>query len=115
MNLPNGIPSHDTFGRVFAALDPNPFGRCLATWLSAAAKALTGEISVIGGKTLRRSFDTVAKAAAIHMVSAWAVKAHVVLGQVKTDAISNEITAIPDLLKKLELSGGIVTSDAIGS
>ncbi len=114
LDLPSGIPSHDTFGRVFAALDPNEFGRCFATWLSAAAKALTGEIIAIDGKTVRRSFDKAAEAAAIHMVSAWAVKAHVVLGQVKTEAKSNEIKAIPELLKKLELSGCIVTIDAMG-
>lgn len=114
LDLPSGIPSHDTFGRVFAALDPEQFGRCFASWLSAVGRTLKGQVVAIDGKTLRRSFDNAADVAAIHMVSAWAVQAHVVLGQVKTEEKSNEISAIPALLKKLELSGCIVTIDAMG-
>jgi predicted transposase YbfD/YdcC len=112
--LPNGIPSHDTFGRVFAALDPEAFSRCFMNWMQAVAEATEGDIVAIDGKTLRRSFDNAAKKAAIHMVSAWSTRNGVVLGQVRTDEKSNEITAVPKLLELLRLEGCIVTLDAMG-
>lgn len=114
LDLPNGIPSHDTFGRVFAALDPEAFSRCFMKWMEAVAETTEGEIVAIDGKTLRRSFDRASKKAAIHMVSAWSTANGVVLGQVKTDEKSNEITAVPKLLELLRLEGCIVTMDAMG-
>lgn len=112
--LPNGIPSHDTFGRVFAALDPIAFAECFQHWIVGVAQATAGRVVAIDGKTLRQSFDTASAKAAIHLVSAWASHNHLLLGQVKTEAKSNEITAIPPLLKLLELQGCIVTIDAMG-
>jgi predicted transposase YbfD/YdcC len=112
--LPNGIPSHDTFGRVFAALDPVAFAECFQHWIVGVAKATAGRIVAIDGKTLRQSFDTTSAKTAIHLVSAWASHNHLLLGQVKTEAKSNEITAIPQRLKLLELQGCIVTIDAMG-
>lgn len=109
--LPNGIPSHDTFGRVFALLNPEAFGRCFITWVSALREQLGVELIAIDGKTLRRSHDRTNGKAAIHMVSAWAAANRLVLGQVKVDDKSNEITAIPALLQLLDLNGGIVTID----
>lgn len=112
--LPNGMPSHDTFGRVFAALDSVAFAECFQHWITSVAQATAGGIGAIDGKTLRQSFDTASAKAAIHLVSAWASQQHLLLGQVKTDAKSNEITAIPQLLQLLELQGCIVTIDAMG-
>jgi predicted transposase YbfD/YdcC len=112
--LTNGIPSHDTFGRVFAALDPAAFEACFVKWINALAKLPDGRLIAIDGKTLRRSFDTAAGKAAIHLVSAWCQANHLVLGQLATDAKSNEITAIPQLLKLLDIKGAIVTLDAMG-
>jgi predicted transposase YbfD/YdcC len=114
LELPNGIPSHDTFGRFFAALDPEAFSRCFASWMAAVAEKTEGEVVAIDGKTLRRSFDRASSRAAIHMVSAWASENGVVLGQVRTDEKSNEVTAIPRLLELLHLEGCIVTLDAMG-
>lgn len=114
LDLPNGIPSHDTFGRIFAALDPEQFSRCFITWSEAVREVTSGEIVSIDGKTLRRSFDRASSKAAIHMVSAWASKNSLVLGQVKTEEKSNEITAIPKLLELLHLHGCVVTIDAMG-
>ena len=115
LELPNGIPSHDTFGRFYAALDPVAFSRCFTSWIQSVAEVTEGEVVAVDGKTLRRSFDKASSKAAIHMVSAWASKAGVVLGQVKTDEHSNEITAIPKLLEILSLQGCIVTLDAMGA
>lgn len=112
--LPNGIPSHDTFGRVFAMLDPMAFEECFMKWVTALATASQGRLVAIDGKTLRRSLDTANGKAAIHMVSAWCEANHMVLGQVATDAKSNEITAIPRLLKLLDIDGAVVTIDAAG-
>jgi predicted transposase YbfD/YdcC len=112
--LPNGIPSHDTFGRVFAALDPFEFQQSFASWIQAVSQKLKGEIVAVDGKTLRRSHDKPLGKQAIHMVSAWATAQHLVLGQRKIDAKSNEITAIPELLQVLALEGCIVTVDALG-
>lgn len=114
LELPHGIPSHDTFGRVFARLDPHEFGKCFQQWIECVREKTNGEIISIDGKTLRRSFDKAASKAAIHMVSAWSSANNLVLGQVKVDEKSNEITAVPMLLEMLEISGCIVTMDAMG-
>ena len=114
LDLPNGIPSHDTFGRFFAAMDPEEFSRCFTRWVNSISVVTEGEVVAIDGKTLRRSFDRASSKAAIHMVSAWAAGNGLVLGQVKTEEKSNEITAIPKLLEILHLQGCIVTIDAMG-
>jgi len=114
LELPNGIPSHDTFGRVFALLSPTGLEAGFVKWVQSVAQVLEGEVVAIDGKTLRRSYDSASDTAAIHMVSAWASRNSMVLGQLKTEAKSNEITAIPELLKVLELKGCIVTIDAMG-
>lgn len=113
--LPNGIPSHDTFGRVFALLDPQAFHQCFLRWVQAMSDRTQGEVVAIDGKTLRRSFDRAAGQSPLHLVSAWACKNRLVLGQMKTDAHSNEITAIPPLLRLLDLVGCVVTIDALGT
>ena len=114
LDLPNGIPSHDTFGRIFAMLDPTQFCECFRNWTQSMRTAISGEIVAIDGKTLRRSHDRTNGKKAIHMVSAWARENGMVLGQIKVDEKSNEITAIPELLRVLELTGCIVTIDAMG-
>ncbi|WP_338033246.1 ISAs1 family transposase [Desulfobulbus alkaliphilus] len=114
LELPNGIPSHDTFGRVFSHIDPKHFQECFLGWIQSVAKIFAGEIIPIDGKTVRRSHDATAGKAAVHMVSAWAAGNGLVLGQVKTDEKSNEIKAIPELLRLLDLKGCIVTTDAMG-
>ena len=114
LELPNGIPSHDTFNRVFARLDPQEFRNGFISWVSAVSEVIDGQVIAIDGKVLRRSHDRGIGKAAIAMVSAWASANRLVLGQVKVDDKSNEITAIPQLLQALEVSGCIVTIDAIG-
>jgi predicted transposase YbfD/YdcC len=114
LELPNGIPSHDTFNRVFARLDPAQFQGCFINWITAVSQLVGGQVIAIDGKVLRRSHDKGIGKAAIDMVSAWATANHLVLGQVKVDEKSNEITAIPQLLEVLEVSGCIVTIDAMG-
>lgn len=114
LELPNGIPSHDTFNRVFARLDPHEFRNGFMSWVSAVSEVIGGQVIAIDGKVLRRSHDRGIGKAAIDMVSAWASANRLVLGQVKVDDKSNEITAIPQLLQALEVSGCIVTIDAIG-
>jgi predicted transposase YbfD/YdcC len=114
LELPNGIPSHDTFGRVFSRIDPKQFQECFLSWIQAVSRLSQGQIIAIDGKTLRRSHDETNAKAAIHMVSAWASANRMILAQVKTDEKSNEITAIPELLKLLEIKGCIVTIDAMG-
>lgn len=114
LDLPNGIPSHDTFGRVFAQIDPQQFETCFLQWVQSLSEKITGVIA-IDGKTLRRSHDAAAGKKALHMVSAWAVENRLVLAQVAVDEKSNEITAIPVLLKQLALEGCIVTIDAMGT
>jgi predicted transposase YbfD/YdcC len=112
--LPHGIPSHDTFGRVFAQLDPEQFQQGFLSWVQAIAAIKLREIVSVDGKTLRHSYDWQAGKGAIHMVSAWASASRLVLGQLKVDEKSNEITAIPALLRLLLLKGCIVTIDALG-
>ena len=114
LELPNGIPSHDTFGRVFARLDPVQFEECFEEWVHAVNDVTGGQVVAIDGKTLRRSHDGVAGKSAIHMVSAWASVNRLILGQTKVDKRSNEITAIPELLSTLDVSGCTVTIDAMG-
>jgi predicted transposase YbfD/YdcC len=112
--LPNGIPSHDTFGRVFALLDPQEFQSGFLSWIQAISELTAGQVVAIDGKRLRRSHDGRLGRAAIHMVSAWASANRLVLGQLKTDEKSNEITAIPELLKLLVIEDCIVIIDAMG-
>jgi predicted transposase YbfD/YdcC len=114
LELPNGIPSHDTFGDVFARLDPDQFQRCFIEWIQAVAQVTQGEVVAIDGKTVRRSHDRTLGKQAIHMVNVWASSSGLVLGQAKVAAKSNEIVAIPKLLQLLELTGCIVTIDAMG-
>lgn len=110
--LENGLPSHDTFSRVFRALDPAQFRRCFQDFMGRFAETCGGVIA-IDGKVLRRSFDTASAKSALHMVSAWGCEQRLVLGQIATDAKSNEITAVPKLLEMLSLKGCIVTVDAL--
>lgn len=112
--LANGIPSHDTFGRVFSRLDPMQLEQCFLNWMAALAKISKGRLIAIDGKTLRRSFDKADNRLAIHMVSAWCDANELVLGQLATEEKSNEITAIPRLLEMLNIEGAAVTIDAMG-
>ena len=114
LDLESGIPSHDTFGRVFAALDPTALQEAFRAWVASLVEVSKGEVVAIDGKTLRRSFRDAGNKAFVHMVSAWAAQNRVVLGQLKTDQKSNEITAIPKLLDLLKLKGATVTIDAMG-
>lgn len=114
LDLSEGIPSHDRFNAIFAALNPREFETCLLSLITAMHEISKGQIVAIDGKTLRRSFDKATSKSAIHMVSAWATANHISLGQVVTDEKSNEITAIPKLLELIEISGALVTIDAMG-
>lgn len=112
LELPHGIPSSDTFARVFSSIDPVEFREAFLRWMEALRTVTKGQIVAIDGKTVRHSFDK--DTPPIHMVSAWALENRMVLGQIKTKEKSNEITAIPELLQVLELAGCIVTIDAMG-
>jgi predicted transposase YbfD/YdcC len=114
LELPNGIPSHDTFARVVSSIKPDDFEQRFQKWIQALAQSTGEKIIAINGKTIRRSFDTANRKAAIHMVSAWACENKMVFGQIATDDKSNEITAIPKLLEMLVLDGSVVTIDAMG-
>jgi len=114
LDLRAGIPSHDRFNAIFAAIKPAEFEKCLLSWIAALHEITDGQLVAIDGKTLRRSFDAASSKAAIHMVSAWATANHISLGQVVVEEKSNEITAIPKLLQMLDLSGCLVTIDAMG-
>jgi len=114
LELANGIPGDDTYRRVFRRLDPEQFAQCLARWIRTFQGEAAGEIIALDGKTLRHSFDTATGQAAIHLVNAWATQSGLALGQVKVDGKSNEITALPGLLRLLALAGCVVTADAMG-
>ena len=114
LKLPNGIASHDTFGRLFARINPKGFHDFFTRWVQELSESLKGKTVAIDGKKLRGSHDRINGKSAIHMVSAWATDIRLVLGQLKTDDKSNEITAIPELIKTLALEGAIVTIDAMG-
>lgn len=113
LDLPNRVPSHDTFNRVFSLILPEEFNRCFIRWTQAISDKIEGVVA-IDGKTLRRSFESASEPMGLHMVSAWACENQLVLGQVRTAAKSNEITAIPHLISILDLKETIVTIDAIG-
>ena len=114
LQLPNGIPSHDTFGRLFARINPKEFENFFTRWVQQFCQSIKGKTVAIDGKTLRGSFDRDSGKRAIHMVSAWACQLRLVLGQLKTDDKSNEISAIPELIKAIALKDAIVTIDAMG-
>jgi predicted transposase YbfD/YdcC len=114
LELPNGIPAHDTFGRVFALLSPSALQEGFLQWVQAISEATLGRVVAIDGKTARRSFDKAAGKGPLHMVSAWLSENRLLLGQQACDSKSNEITAIPELIKNLEISGATVTIDAMG-
>ncbi len=130
LKLENGVPTHDTFSRLFRQLDPEQFGSAFGRFMASFSEACEGEAShrlrdakpdgvagegvvAIDGKVLRRSFDRASGQSPLHMVSAWGCEERIVLAQIATDAKSNEITAIPALLKLLKLKGTIVTADAV--
>jgi len=115
LELPAGIPSHDTFGRFFAALDAEAFQQAFMRWVEGVFRVSKGQVIAIDGKTLRGSHERGIGRDAIHMVNAWATQSGIALGQWKTDAKSNEITAIPPLLRQLDVEGCIVTLDAMGA
>lgn len=114
LSLENGVPSHDTFERVFARIDPKEFQACFAAWTQDIAGVFSAEVIAIDGQTLRGARRTGQSKSPIHMVSAWSSAVNLVLAQRKVDEKSNEITAIPELLKLLDLNGAIVTIDAMG-
>lgn len=116
--LPNGIPSHDTFARVFARLDPQEFGACFISWIKALSQEIHSEevdIISLDGKTLRGSFDKALSKTPLHMVNAWSTNLSISLGQMAVGGKSNEITAVPKLLELLDISGCIVTADALNT
>lgn len=114
LDMANGVPSHDTFARVFARLDPQQLQQCFSSWIDAITQRLGVEVIAIDGKTLKQSYDREHNLKALHVVSAWASSHRLVLGQVKVAGKSNEITAIPTLLEVLDITGCIITIDAIG-
>jgi predicted transposase YbfD/YdcC len=114
LELPNGIPSHDTFGRVFRLIDPQKFQDCFLAWIRGVSDTTEGRLIPIDGKTVRRSSDTAVGKSPLHLVSAWAAANHLLLGQVAVGDKTNEITAIPQLLDLLDLEGAIVSIDAMG-
>jgi predicted transposase YbfD/YdcC len=114
LELPHGIPSHDTFRRVFMLLNPHKFAEAFVEWIRALSEGSKGALVALDGKTLRRSFDRVREQAPIHLISAWCTKNRMTLGQYKVDGKSNEITAIPKLLELLDLRDCTVTIDAMG-
>ncbi len=115
LGLKHGIPSHDTFGKVFAALDANQFEACFMRWMQAIVSSLAGKLIAVDGKRVRNSHDKANGKSAIHLVGVYASEIGLLLGQIKTEDKSNEITAIPALLAQLALAGCIVTIDAMGT
>src|SRR5207244_7746235 len=109
------IPSHDTFARVFACLKPAAFQERFARWVQAVRRATDDEVIGVDGKTARRSHNKSAGLGPLHLVSAWAARNRLVLGQIKVDEKSNEITAVPELLRLLDVTGCIVTVDALNT
>ena len=115
LELPGGIPSHDTFGKVFSVINPDAFEMRIQQWIHCLVGSGTRQKHIaIDGKTLRKSFDTASGKAAIHMLNAYVYENHAVFGQLKVDSKTNEITAIPKLLEMLELKEATVTIDAMG-
>ena len=114
LDMSAGVPSHDRFNAILGAINPPEFEKCLLSWITALPDITDGQVVAIDGKTLRGSFDAASSKAPLHMVSAWATANHISLGQVVTDAKSNEITAIPKLLEMLEIKGCLITIDAMG-
>lgn len=114
LKLPNGIPSQDSFNRVFVRLDPQALQECFLSWLRAVREEIGAPPIALDGKALRRSLDRAGAKGALHRVRAGATANHLTLGQVAVDDTSNEITAIPKLLQRLDVSGAIVTIDAMG-
>lgn len=112
LSLPNGIPSHDTFGRIFSLIDPSAFDRCFLGWVKTIRRRIPKEVVAIDGKSVRRSYQDELRP--LHLVNAFATENGIVIGQKKVDGKSNEITAIPELLKLLDIEGCIVTTDAMG-
>lgn len=113
LELPHGIPSHDTFARVFSCLDPAAFESCFQQWMAHLTQTTKGRLIAVDGKTLRRSFDTATGKAAIHMINAWCVTNQTVLGQLACDSKENEISAMPKLLELIDLQDAVVTADAM--
>jgi len=114
LELPHGIPSHDTFSRVFARLKPAAFGECLRNWIDDFRDSAEGDHVAIDGKTLRGTFHKASEKSPLHSVTAWSTKYGLTLGQVATAAKSNEITAIPELIRLIDIEGAVVTIDAMG-
>lgn len=114
LELPYGIPTHDTYNRFFSAVDPQAFLQCFTSWVQSINLIANGTLIAIDGKTLRRSHDSRFEKSALHLVSAWASDLHMTLGQVKTDVKSNEITAIPELLNLISIASCTITIDAMG-
>ena len=115
LELPNGIPSHDTFQRVFSRLNPTAFEDCFMRWTQQLHQQSGGDLLAIDGKAVRRSFDTASGQGALHLVSVWASEARLVLAQQKVEAKSNEMTAVPLLLEMLDVQGSVVTTDALNT
>lgn len=113
LDLPHGIPSHDTFSRVFSLLDPKKFGECFIGWMESLAGSLEGKNISIDGKTLRHSFDRASLQNPLHIVNVWCQENHLVLGQLAVDDKSNEITAVPKILELLAIKGSTITFDAM--
>ncbi len=114
LELPNGIPSHDTFSRVFARIEPKQFQECFLSWVNSITQKLELEVIAIDGKTMKQSYDRNQSQKPLHIVSAWSASHQLVLGQKKVNKKSNEVTAIPALLELLEIEKSIITIDAMG-
>jgi hypothetical protein len=112
LELPNGIPSHDTFSRVFARIEPQQFQECFLSWINAIVGELELNVIAIDGKTMKQSYDRNDQQKALHIVTAWSSFHQLVLGQKKVAKKSNELTAIPALIEMLEIAGSVITIDA---
>ena len=114
LELPNGIPSHDTFSRVFARIEPQQFQECFLSWVNTIVGELELNVIAIDGKTMKQSYDRNDQQKALHIVTAWSSSHQLVLGQKKVDKKSNELTAIPELIEMLEIAGSVITIDSMG-